>query len=67
MLAQGSHFTLFINGEGIAAFEDDTLKMGVTGFEFTIRNAGENLDLEFDNFKVRAPGSGWAPRAPIHR
>jgi hypothetical protein len=55
VLAQGSHFTLLINGEAAAAFEDDALTKGVAGFEFTIREAGESLELEFDNFEVRAP------------
>jgi hypothetical protein len=55
VLAQGSHFTLFINGEVAATFEDDTLKKGVAGFSLTILKAGESLELEFDNFEVRAP------------
>jgi hypothetical protein len=58
VLAQGSSFTLFINGQETDSFKDDTLKKGRVGVAFQIYQGGEYLELEFDNLKVTAPEKG---------
>ncbi len=55
VLGQGSQFTLFINGEEVDSFEDDTLDMGKVGIAIELYKAGDYLELEFDNFDVTAP------------
>jgi hypothetical protein len=55
LLAQGSAFTLFINGEEIRTFEDKTLISGTAGVAFEMGRTGDLLKLEFDNFEIRAP------------
>jgi hypothetical protein len=58
VLAQGYQFTLFINGEEVNSFKDDTFDSGMVGLGFDLYQAGEYLELEFDNFEVRAPNAG---------
>jgi hypothetical protein len=58
VLAQGSQFTLFLNGEEVNSLEDDTLDKGKVGIYIGIWNAGDTLELEFDNFDVTAPKKG---------
>jgi hypothetical protein len=55
VLAQGSHFTFFINGKEVDTAEDDTLKTGRCGVGFSVYHAGDKLKLEFDHFEVRVP------------
>ncbi len=55
VLAQGSHFTFFLNGETVEAIDDDTLKTGRLGLGLELYRPGEYMELEFDNFFVRAP------------
>ncbi len=55
VLAQGSKFTLFLNGKEIDSFEDDTLDRGRAGLGLELYQAGEFLEIEFDNFTVTAP------------
>jgi hypothetical protein len=55
VLAQGSQFTLFINGEEVDTFEDDTLNRGEVGVYFGMGTPGDTIELEFDNFDVTAP------------
>jgi hypothetical protein len=55
VLAQGTHFTLFINGEEVDSIDDTTLRSGVIGFAFTLYEANQSLELQYDNFVVTAP------------
>jgi hypothetical protein len=55
VLALGSSFTLFINGETVDQFSDSTLKAGKVGFGFSLAKAGDKAVFGFDNFEVRAP------------
>jgi hypothetical protein len=55
VLAKGSSFTFFINGEMVDEIEDDTLKTGKVGVGFDLGKAGETAQFAFDNFEVRAP------------
>jgi hypothetical protein len=55
VLAEGSQFTFFINGEEVFSVVNGSLPEGVVGvgvMQFTI---GETVDIEFDNYEVRAP------------
>ncbi len=55
VLAQGAQFTLFINGEEIDSFMDDTLNEGSVGIAYFLFKAGDYSALEFDNIELRAP------------
>jgi hypothetical protein len=55
ILAQGSSFTFFINGESVDQTEDSTLKSGKVGVAFSLSDAGEKAVFAFDNFEVTAP------------
>jgi hypothetical protein len=55
VLAQGSRFTFFLNGKAVEAVDDSTLKAGRLGLGLELYQAGEYMELEFDNFLVRAP------------
>jgi hypothetical protein len=55
VLAQGSHFTFFINRQEVDTATDDTLKKGRGGVGFCVYHAGDELRLESDHFELRAP------------
>ncbi len=55
VLAQGSHYTLFINGAEVNSFDDDMLSEGFVGVAYELYQGGEYLKLAFDNFKIAAP------------
>ena len=55
VLAQGSEYTLFINGEKVDSFQDDILKNANVGLGFSLYTAKDYMALEFDNFELRAP------------
>jgi hypothetical protein len=55
VLAKGSSFTFFINGEPVDQAEDSTLKTGKVGVGFEMGKAGEQVEIAFDNFEVKAP------------
>ena len=58
VLARASQYALFINGEEVDSFSDDTLDAGKVGFAYNLYQAGEYMKLELDNFEVRAPSVG---------
>jgi hypothetical protein len=58
VLALGSQYMLFINGEEVDSFQDDTLNTGMVGFAYNFYQAGEYMQLELDNFEIRAPNVG---------
>jgi hypothetical protein len=55
ILAVGSHFTWLINGEEVETIEDNTLEKLKPGIGFSLGNAGDSAEIEFDNFEVRVP------------
>lgn len=54
VIAQGSHFTFFVNGKYAGNASDGTLKEGKVGAAVLIFGPG-TCQVEFDNFEVRAP------------
>jgi hypothetical protein len=54
VLAYGSDFTLFLNGAQVDAFHDETVEAGVAGIGCNLFEAGEYLQLAFDDFIARA-------------
>jgi hypothetical protein len=55
VLAQGSQYTLFINGEKVDSFRDDAPDEATIGLAYFLYRASEYMALEFDNFFVSAP------------
>ncbi len=55
VLARGTSFTFFINGEQVDQTEDSTLKSGKVGVGFSLPNAGDKAQFAFDSFEVQAP------------
>jgi RsiW-degrading membrane proteinase PrsW (M82 family) len=52
VLADGSHYVLFINGQYVGHFVDDRLALGNTGLGVDIPYSGISADFEFDNFEL---------------
>ncbi len=55
VLAEGSHYTFFINDHYVGAADDDTLDGGDTGLMVELRTAHVTNVFEFDNFELRLP------------
>jgi hypothetical protein len=55
ILAQGSHFTFFINDQQIGEVDDDTFGSGMVGLAYRIAETNWAASFAFDNFEVRAP------------
>ncbi|MBN1438574.1 MAG: hypothetical protein JW929_04115 [Anaerolineales bacterium] len=54
-LIQGPKFTLFLNGQEVNSFTDDTVQNGGVGIAVDMEGADQYLEIEFDNYFVRAP------------
>jgi hypothetical protein len=52
VLADGSRYILFINGQYVGCFIDDRLKQGDSGLSLEISYEKESADFEFDNFEL---------------
>jgi hypothetical protein len=57
VLADGSAISLFINGQMVDQYDDETLVQGKAGVAMDLYNAGDQIDVEFDDFEIRAPRS----------
>ncbi|MBN1812523.1 MAG: protein kinase [Anaerolineae bacterium] len=55
IVAQGSQFTFYINGEYVGEFSDDQLTSGKPALVVGLKEAGDTSVVEFDNFDLRAP------------
>jgi hypothetical protein len=55
VLAKGSRFVFYINGQEINSMTDAVLSKGQAGLALSLFAAGDTVDIEFDNFEVRAP------------
>ncbi|HEX4966514.1 MAG TPA: serine/threonine-protein kinase [Thermoanaerobaculia bacterium] len=53
VLAEGSHFSLFINDSLVAEVDDDTLRTGSAGISVGLQKKGDSARFEFDNFELR--------------
>ena len=58
VLAKGTSFTFFINGEQVNQTDDSSLKSGKVGVAMELLKAGDTAQIAFDNFEVRAPNAG---------
>jgi hypothetical protein len=58
VLAKGTSFTLFINGELVDHAEDSTLKSGIVGVGLSLAKADDKWQIAFDNYEARAPAPG---------
>ncbi len=54
VVAENTHYTLYINGAYVAEFDDDRLSNGYGGV-FISMDEGDTSVVEFDNFTVNAP------------
>lgn len=55
VVAEGSHFIFFINGNFLAEFFDDSLSVGKVALAVSLFNAGDFGQWVFDNAILRAP------------
>ncbi|MBN2085397.1 MAG: hypothetical protein JW748_09240 [Anaerolineales bacterium] len=56
VLVKGSRFVFYINGEEIHSMTDAILPRGQAALALTLFAAGDTVDIEVDNFEVRALG-----------
>lgn len=56
-LAEGGHFSFYVNGEWLADYEDQTIGSGYCGLAAGIEDAGVSAAWEFDNFELRGASS----------
>jgi serine/threonine-protein kinase len=55
VIAQGSHYTFYINDQYVAEAEDDRLSQGKAGMAIELVNTDDTAVFEFDNLEIRAP------------
>jgi len=55
VLAEGSHFTFFINGQYLFEYTDARLKNGNVSLFSLLNKPNQQAIFEFDNFELRAP------------
>jgi tRNA A-37 threonylcarbamoyl transferase component Bud32 len=55
VIAQGSHFTFYINDQYVGEADDDRLNVGIAGLAIELLDASDAANFEFDDFEIRAP------------
>jgi len=55
VLAEGFHYTFYINDQYVGEANEDRLSQGEAGVAIELLDAGDTAVFEFDNFEVRAP------------
>lgn len=55
VIAEGSHFTFFINAQYLAEYTDERMKSGKVGLFSMVYEPNQNAIFEFDNFELRVP------------
>jgi hypothetical protein len=55
VLAEGTHYTFYINDQYVGEANDDRLDQGEAGVAIELLDADDTAVFEFDNFEVRAP------------
>ena len=65
VIAQGTQFLFFINGQFITQLSDDRLDAGQTGVLIGLSNVGDQGTWEFDNFSLRSPDNPVSTQTPV--
>jgi hypothetical protein len=55
VIAQGAHYTFYVNDQYVGDAEDDRLNQGKAGMMIELVDAGDAAIFEFDNLEIRAP------------
>ena len=55
VVAEGSHFTFYINDQYVDEYDDDRLSSGTSGLLLGLNKEGDTVVFEFDDFELRAP------------
>jgi len=55
VIAEGSHFTFFINDQYLTEFTDEGMQHGGVGLFSLLQRSNQQAVFEFDNFELRAP------------
>jgi hypothetical protein len=55
VLARGSHFIFFVNGQYVAELDDGNIARGKVGLIVNLNHAEDTAAFEFDNFELRVP------------
>ncbi|MDY7077913.1 MAG: protein kinase [Chloroflexota bacterium] len=55
IIAEGSHFTFYINDQYVGEADEGRLGKGKMGIAIELSDAGDTAVFEFDNFEVRTP------------
>ena len=55
VLADGPHFTFFINDQYLTEFTDNQISEGIIALAIELSDEGDQAIFEFDNFELRAP------------
>lgn len=55
VIANGSHFSFYINDVFVDEIDDSRIASGKAGLAVELYNAGDEAIIEFDNFELRAP------------
>ncbi|MFQ6100342.1 MAG: serine/threonine-protein kinase [Anaerolineae bacterium] len=55
VVAQGSHFTFYIDDQYVDEYDDSRLSSGRSGLLLGFNEAGDTAVFEFDDFELRAP------------
>ena len=55
VVAEGSHFTFYINNQHVDEYDDSRLSSGTSGLLLGLDDEGDTATFEFDNFELRAP------------
>lgn len=54
VVAKGSHFTFYVNGNEITSSTDSTLSSGFVGLAAELYNSGNTFSAKYDNFELHA-------------
>jgi len=55
VIAQGSHFLFFVNGQYVAELDDANIARGKVGLMIGLNHADDTAAFELDNFELRVP------------
>ncbi len=55
IIAQGEHYTFYVNDQLVGEAQDDRLSQGKAGIMIELVGAGDTAIFEFDNLEIRAP------------